>query len=134
MVLTRRSFSNPNSTTTTFTPSITNGSVTITAVVSSIICTITNQEEFVVNLTESLIPIFPPIMGICSGDALSLPATSTNSISGSWSPAVDNTTTTTYTFTPDLGQCATTVTMTVDVNTETSPVFTQYQPSVVVMP
>ncbi|OUT69616.1 MAG: hypothetical protein CBB76_07845, partial [Crocinitomicaceae bacterium TMED16] len=45
-----------------------------------------------------------------------LPATSTNSISGTWSPAVDNTTTTTYTFTPDGGQCATTQDLIVNVN------------------
>ena len=47
---------------------------------------------------------------------MSLPATSTNAISGSWSPAVDNTTTTTYTFTPDGGQCATSQDLTVNVN------------------
>jgi hypothetical protein len=33
---------------------------------------------------------------------------------GSWSPAVNNSQTTTYTFTPNSGQCATTTTMTVD--------------------
>jgi len=74
-----------------------------------------------VNVNAQTAPSFTPIADICSGDALSLPATSTNSISGTWSPAVDNTTTTTYTFTPDGGQCATSEDMTVNVNAV--PVF-----------
>ena len=39
---------------------------------------------------------------------LPLPTTSLEGITGTWSPALDNTATTTYTFTPDAGQCATT--------------------------
>ena len=74
------SFSDPSSTTTIFTPGNTNTPAIVTAVVSSVICTITNQEEFVVNLNGSLTPSFTPIADICSGDVLSLPATSTNSI------------------------------------------------------
>ena len=69
-------------------------------------------------------PIFTQILAACSGDFITLPLSSTNAISGSWSPAVDNTTTTTYTFTPDVGQCASTETMTIDVNAQTSPNFT----------
>ena len=61
-------------------------------------------------------PTFTPIAAICAGDSLTLPTTSDNSITGTWSPAVDNTTTTTYTFTPDTGQCATTTTLSVTVN------------------
>ena len=45
-----------------------------------------------------------------------LSATSDNSISGTWSPAtVDNTTTRTYVFTPNAGICATTKTITINV-------------------
>jgi hypothetical protein len=55
---------------------------------------------------------------------LSLPSTSTNAISGTWSPAVDNTATTTYTFSPDGGQCATTEDLTVNVNAQSTPSFT----------
>jgi hypothetical protein len=54
-----------------------------------------------------------------------LPTTSTNSITGTWSPAIDNTATTTYTFTPDAGQCANTATMTIAVNSGVTPTFTQ---------
>ena len=38
---------------------------------------------------------------------------------------MNNTTTTTYTFTPDAGQCATTETMTITVNPNITPTFTQ---------
>ena len=41
-----------------------------------------------------------------------LPTYITNGITGTWSPALNNTATTTYTFTPAAGQCATTATLT----------------------
>lgn len=62
-------------------------------------------------------PTFNAVSAICSGQELAaLPTTSTNNISGTWSPAIDNTTTTTYTFTPSANQCGTTTTMTINVN------------------
>ncbi|MBK8445037.1 MAG: hypothetical protein IPL35_17275 [Sphingobacteriales bacterium] len=76
-----------------------------------------------VNINNQTIPTFSPIAAICSGGSITLPATSTNSIGGSWSPAVNNTATTTYTFTPSAGQCATTATLTVTVNNQTTPTF-----------
>ncbi len=76
-----------------------------------------------VNVNAQTTPSFSPIADICSGDALSLPGTSTNSISGTWSPAVNNTATTNYTFTPNAGQCATTQGLTVNVNAQTTPSF-----------
>ncbi|NMH26426.1 concanavalin A lectin, partial [Flavobacterium sp. SE-s28] len=54
-----------------------------------------------------------------------LPTTSNNGITGSWSPALNNTATMTYTFTPSAGQCATSATMTITVNSNTAPTFTQ---------
>ncbi len=71
-------------------------------------------------------PTFTQVADICEGDALSpLPTTSNNSITGTWSPALDNMNTTMYTFTPTAGQCATTTTMTITVNAPTIPTFTQ---------
>ncbi len=70
-------------------------------------------------------PLFTQVAAICSGGTFTLPTTSTNNITGSWSPAIDNTQTRTYTFTPDPGQCATTTTMTVTVNPSVTPLFTQ---------
>ena len=62
-------------------------------------------------------PIFTQVAPICSGDVLAdLPLTSTNSISGTWAPAINNLATTTYTFTPTAGQDANTATMTIVVN------------------
>ena len=65
-----------------------------------------------------VIPAFNAVPAICSGaTAPVLPTTSTNGITGSWSPGtVNNTTTTTYTFTPTTGLCATTASLTVTVN------------------
>ncbi|HRD80556.1 MAG TPA: hypothetical protein PLL53_07340, partial [Saprospiraceae bacterium] len=75
-------------------------------------------------------PAFTQVQPICSGGAFSLPATSDNGISGSWSPAINNTSTTTYTFTPNaaLHPCASTTTMTVTVNPNVTPTFTQVAP------
>lgn len=61
-------------------------------------------------------PTFTQVPGICTGGTLSaLPTTSTNGITGTWSPALNNLATTTYTFTPTAGQCAATTTMTITV-------------------
>jgi hypothetical protein len=49
-----------------------------------------------------------------------LPTTSNNGITGTWSPALDNTKTAVYTFTPAAGQCATTRTWTITVNDKPS--------------
>ncbi|OYU83795.1 MAG: hypothetical protein CFE24_09520 [Flavobacterium sp. BFFFF2] len=75
-----------------------------------------------VTVNNSTTPTFTQVAAICSGASLAaLPTASNNSITGTWSPAVNNTATTTYTFTPATGQCATTATMTVTVNTTTAP-------------
>jgi hypothetical protein len=61
-------------------------------------------------------PTFTQIPPVCSGEPFTLPSTSNNGYSGTWSPQVNNTSTTTYTFTPSAGQCANTQTMSVTVN------------------
>ena len=71
-------------------------------------------------------PTFTQVPAICSGVTLSaLPTTSLNGIPGTWAPALNNTATTTYTFTPAVGQCANTATMTITVNAKTDPTFTE---------
>ncbi|SFN47853.1 gliding motility-associated C-terminal domain-containing protein [Bizionia echini] len=90
-------------------------------------CAFSQTMEIIVN--PIINPIFTQVAPICEGDALApLPTTSTNGVIGSWSPAIDNTTTTTYTFTPNVGQCATTETMQIIVNPTVTPVFTQVAP------
>ncbi len=74
-------------------------------------------------ITPLTLPSFTQIPAICTGSTISLLTTSSNGITGNWSPAINNTATTTYTFTPDNGQCAATNTMTVVVNSKTDPEF-----------
>ena len=75
------------------------------------------------------VPTFNPAPPICAGQTSQpLPLISTNGISGTWSPAINNLATTTYTFTPNAGQCGTnTATMTIQVG-NVVPVFTQIAP------
>ncbi|MDB4352428.1 T9SS type B sorting domain-containing protein [Porticoccaceae bacterium] len=85
----------------------------------------TNQ-NMTITVNPMVNPTFTQVAPICIGDSLSaLPATSNGGITGTWRPSLDNTITTTYTFTPDTGQCATIQTMTILVNTEVTPSFTQ---------
>jgi hypothetical protein len=80
-----------------------------------------------VTITPQTIPTFSfgTSSSICSGGIVSsLPATSSNSITGVWSPAiVDNANNGTYTFTPNTGQCANTTSFTVTVTPQTIPTF-----------
>ncbi|MBS1510402.1 MAG: hypothetical protein JST86_06170 [Bacteroidetes bacterium] len=67
-------------------------------------------------------PLFTAVQPICAGAVLlPLPATSNNGITGTWSPALNNTVTTTYTFTPAVGQCASTTTLTITVHPKPGP-------------
>lgn len=63
----------------------------------------------------SVVPLFSPIGPLCSGQvAPFLPTVSTNGITGSWSPAIiDITESGIYVFTPEPGQSADMVTLTV---------------------
>jgi large repetitive protein len=82
---------------------------------------------FTVTVAPNITPTFSfgTTLTICSGGTVpTLPTTSTNSITGTWSPStVSNTASGTYTFTPTAGQCATTATFTVTVNPNITPTF-----------
>jgi hypothetical protein len=67
-------------------------------------------------VNPSTTPTFSQLAAICSGGTISLPSVSNENVSGTWSPAINNTATTTYTFAPNTGQCANTQPMTVTVN------------------
>ena len=73
-----------------------------------------------INVTNSATPTFTQLGPYCQGSVPgSLPTTSTNGMSGTWSPSVISTTTTgstIYTFTPSSNSCAASSTMTVVVN------------------
>jgi gliding motility-associated-like protein len=85
-----------------------------------------------VSIINDVIPIFTQVDPICNGDVLALPTTSNNGVTGTWSPAMDNTATTIYTFVPDATQpgqaCAVNQTMTITVNPLITPTFTQVDP------
>src|SRR5690606_11369280 len=75
-------------------------------------------------IEPNVTPTFAAVGSYCSGAAIpALPTTSINGISGTWSPAIDNTQTTTYTFTPDGGQCATTTTLQIVIEPNVTPIF-----------
>lgn len=82
------------------------------------------QETVTITVTPGTLPTFTPVGAICTGDPIApLPTSSLNGITGSWSPDLDNTTTTTYTFLPDNGQCASIATMTITVHQPATPTF-----------
>jgi gliding motility-associated-like protein len=82
---------------------------------------------FSVTVNPNITPSFPfrNSESICDGGAVPvLPKTSTNGITGTWSPAVvSNTTSGVYSFTPDPGQCAVPATYTLTVNPIITPLF-----------
>ncbi len=85
-----------------------------------------------VTLPSTIItPTFTLPSDICSGStAPTLPTTSNNSVTGTWSPAVvSNTTSGSYTFTPSSSfPCAIPVTVSINVSGQITPSFTQVAP------
>ena len=119
--------SSNNSITGTWSPATNNtASTTYTFTPAAGQCATTTTMTVTVN--PPITPSFTQVAPICSGASFTLPTSSNNSITGTWSPAINNTVTTTYTFTPTAGQCATTTTMTVTVNSLITPTFTQLGP------
>ena len=88
----------------------------------SIFCADTTSMTITVNQT-TVVPTFTQLGPICSGDSIILPSTSNNNVVGNWSPTINNTQTTNYTFTPLPNQCASTASMTVTVNQPIVPNF-----------
>lgn len=82
-------------------------------------------------VSSQVTPTFSLPTSICSGTPLTLPTTSTNGVTGTWSPSFNNTvtanTTTNYIFTPTTGFCANTATRTITVNANVTPTFNQVQ-------
>lgn len=74
-------------------------------------CTSTPVRVDINPIPNSVTPIFTPISPVCVGTSIALPLVSTNGVNGTWSPAFNPNATTTYTFTPNPGECATTATL-----------------------
>ena len=100
----------------TWSPSIDNmASATYTFTPNAGQCATSASATITVN--PVIAPAFAAGGTYCAGDAISdLPTTSTNGVNGTWTPAINNTATTTYTFAPDAGQCASAATTTIAVN------------------
>ena len=89
-----------------------------------------------ITVSSNTTPTFTQVGPYCNGASIPpLATTSNNSIAGTWSPVINNVATTTavttnYTFTPTPGPgiCATTATMPIVVNPNTTPLFTQLGP------
>lgn len=75
-------------------------------------------------------PTFATVGPYCAGTILSnpLPNNSQNGITGQWTPSFNNSQTTTYTFTPDAGQCAAPTSVAIVIDPPINPVFTQAGP------
>ncbi|RXR33689.1 fibronectin type III domain-containing protein, partial [Flavobacterium piscinae] len=83
---------------------------------------------WLITVTEEVIPTFDPIVtAYCLNATPDALPTATNGITGTWSPATIDTsaavTDAEYVFTPDAGQCATTVTLLITVSSEILPTF-----------
>ncbi|OJX52446.1 MAG: hypothetical protein BGO88_03995 [Flavobacterium sp. 38-13] len=78
-----------------------------------------------VTINNNITPDFPTTLVFCNGATIpSLQATSPNGITGTWNPAaISNTANGSYVFTPDAGQCATTATLNVTIDTNITPDF-----------
>jgi subtilisin-like proprotein convertase family protein len=112
----------------TWSPAI-NNTTTTTYTFTPTVDECTTSTTMTIVIGNDIEPSFNQVGPYCIDASIpALPTTSTNGITGTWSPAINNTTTTTYTFTPDGGQCATSTTMTVVVGTEIEPLFNQVGP------
>src|SRR5690606_21061346 len=82
-------------------------------------------DQVIVTVSPLVTPTFNPVPAFCSGStAPTLPTTSTNGITGTWSPAiVSNTASATYNFTPSAGQCANPTSISITVTPKVTPTF-----------
>jgi gliding motility-associated-like protein len=85
-----------------------------------------------ITIDPVIVPTFNAIANICQNAAApALSTLSNNNISGTWSPSVINTASSgsfNFTFTPDAGQCSQVVSISVTINPNVTPTFTQVAP------
>lgn len=107
----------------------TSGTTTYTFTPTTGLCAANTTLDVVV--TSAAAPVFTQVTPLCENSAApTLPTTSNNGITGTWSGPINTATigTTTYTFTPTAGFCASNSTMDVTVNSAVAPAFTQVSP------
>ena len=94
----------------------------IICILTTLASTTATSNTVKLTINANVTPTFTQVSAVCSGESFNLPTTSNNSITGMWSPGTNNTSTTTYTFTPTAGTCAVTTSMTVSVKSKSSTV------------
>jgi hypothetical protein len=116
-----------NNATTSSIASLCTGNYSVTVTDASG-CTV-QSTQFTISAPSPVTPTFNPNPLICVGSTGSFPTNSnTPSISGSWTPGVINTTSANvnnYVFTPTIGTCATTATLSIAVLAATHISYTQ---------
>ena len=101
----------------TWNPNIINNTETTTYMFTPDEGTCVETVFMTISINELTIPTFN-LNDICLGETVQvLPVISNEGITGAWFPVPNNLVTTTYTFTPDNGQCANITTETIEVNT-----------------
>jgi hypothetical protein len=112
-----------NGITGTWSPAINNSATTeYTFTPDDGLCATTTT--LTITIDQNITPTFDPVGPFCAGASIAaLPTTSNNGITGTWSPAINNSATTEYTFTPDDGLCATTTTLTITIDQNITPTF-----------
>ncbi|MEC4049446.1 leucine-rich repeat domain-containing protein [Flavobacterium sp. SUN046] len=112
-----------------------NGAIIYIQVVENANVTNSATTTLQLQVNQPMLPTFNPLGPICSSDDLpQLPSASVDGIIGTWSPPIITSVgTTTYTFVPNPGQCATTNSMTISVyqspTANTPPNLYQVNPS-----
>lgn len=118
------SFSDINSLITIFTPNVSDAIAFVVVTTQSANCG-TIQENIFVNVSPPVDPMFSQVSDQCEGATFILNTTSENGVNGVWSPAINNTTSTNYTFTPDAFECANNGSMTITILPSTVSVLNQ---------
>ena len=87
-------------------------------------CALTNT--MTITIIPNIVPQFTQLGPFCIDTPLDpLPTVSLDNITGTWSPAINNQDTTTYTFTPNPGECAFPTQMTINIWPLVQPTFNQ---------
>ncbi len=109
----------------TWSPAFNNNATTTYTFTPSLQCV--NPIQMTVEVNPRVTPQFIQVAPICEGSNLpNLPTISTDGITGTWSPAINNNATTTYTFTPSANLCANPIQMTIVVNPKVTPTFPSF--------
>ena len=102
--------------------------VTYSVALNNTTCTNAGSSQTTIVIIPNTLSTFNNITGVCESTLAALPATSIEGFTGTWFPATIDTSiigTSTYTFTPNAGQCASVGTILVTIDDRSIPTFTQ---------